>query len=338
MDYSLLVGIHSRDRGNPKTRMRRSTISLVKPQLDVSAGSGMEGGGNNNNNSVIETAVSSAVASGFESDIESMSPSPAVDKNRICSIFEKDDGGFCSTDEDNSPLSEVYYMGIIDILQPYNFSKKVESRFKGTVMRIPKAQLSAVGPHLYCRRFQDYIVQRTGPGPVINLREEARKGVLKRTYRLSKELTKITPDDESDRFVLEATGIPRNVLLKEYMAEQRVVAQSNAARRKELQLQMLQARQQHAQNQQKRLDGSVAELLGGLLTDNTNGSAAGTAGVAKAKEQAEEEEEEVEIDISHSLSLDSDGDKVEPSSPAEKKKANGAADAPQAPDDEYSYL
>ncbi len=37
MDYSLLLGIHLVDRGMPKTRLRRSSIMQVKPQLDVSA-------------------------------------------------------------------------------------------------------------------------------------------------------------------------------------------------------------------------------------------------------------------------------------------------------------
>jgi hypothetical protein len=98
-------------------------------------------------------------------------------------------GGLRGTGEDNEPLPVIYYMGIIDILQPYNLSKKVESRVKiyAPFYRIPKVsetarasfllsspsrppkqeQLSAVGPHLYARRFQDFLIARVGPGKIV---------------------------------------------------------------------------------------------------------------------------------------------------------------------------
>ena len=45
-------------------------------------------------------------------------------------IFYSDDGGFAATDEDNSPKNYIYYLGIIDILTPYNFVKKIEHAWK----------------------------------------------------------------------------------------------------------------------------------------------------------------------------------------------------------------
>ncbi|KXN70738.1 hypothetical protein CONCODRAFT_6669 [Conidiobolus coronatus NRRL 28638] len=43
---------------------------------------------------------------------------------RVNHMFYKDDGGFLATDEDDMPLNELYCMGIIDIMTPYNFKKR----------------------------------------------------------------------------------------------------------------------------------------------------------------------------------------------------------------------
>jgi 1-phosphatidylinositol-4-phosphate 5-kinase len=49
---------------------------------------------------------------------------------RSYSIFYADDGGFLATDERNRAMNELYYLGIIDILTPYNYVKKVEHAWK----------------------------------------------------------------------------------------------------------------------------------------------------------------------------------------------------------------
>ncbi len=46
------------------------------------------------------------------------------------SIFRANDGGFVSTDEFGEERDEIYYLGIIDILQPYNWRKKLENTYK----------------------------------------------------------------------------------------------------------------------------------------------------------------------------------------------------------------
>lgn len=46
-------------------------------------------------------------------------------------MFYQDDGGFRATDCNNRPLTELYYLGIIDILTPYNMVKRVENAWKG---------------------------------------------------------------------------------------------------------------------------------------------------------------------------------------------------------------
>jgi len=45
--------------------------------------------------------------------------------------FYKDEGGFLATDASEQPLDKVYYLGIIDILTPYDLKKKGEHFFKG---------------------------------------------------------------------------------------------------------------------------------------------------------------------------------------------------------------
>jgi hypothetical protein len=56
-------------------------------------------------------------------------PSQTPNERRGC-LFYKDDGGFRSTDQNNLPLSELYFIGIIDILTPYNYIKKIEHTWK----------------------------------------------------------------------------------------------------------------------------------------------------------------------------------------------------------------
>lgn len=46
-------------------------------------------------------------------------------------IFYQDEGGIRATDESNKPLDTIYYLGVIDILTPYNFKKKAEHLWKG---------------------------------------------------------------------------------------------------------------------------------------------------------------------------------------------------------------
>jgi 1-phosphatidylinositol-4-phosphate 5-kinase len=46
-------------------------------------------------------------------------------------VFYQDDGGMRATDEGNEPLQTIYYLGVIDILTPYNTLKKLEHIWKG---------------------------------------------------------------------------------------------------------------------------------------------------------------------------------------------------------------
>lgn len=46
-------------------------------------------------------------------------------------VFYQDESGLRSTGDDNSPENTIYYLGVIDILTPYTFFKKVEHVWKG---------------------------------------------------------------------------------------------------------------------------------------------------------------------------------------------------------------
>lgn len=61
--------------------------------------------------------------------------------------------------QDEQMINEVYdvvlYLGIIDILQEYNMSKKIEHAYKS--LQFDSLSISAVDPTFYSRRFLEFI-------------------------------------------------------------------------------------------------------------------------------------------------------------------------------------
>lgn len=49
----------------------------------------------------------------------------------------------------------VLYFGIIDILQDYDISKKLERAYKS--LQVDSTSISAVDPKLYSKRFRDFV-------------------------------------------------------------------------------------------------------------------------------------------------------------------------------------
>jgi 1-phosphatidylinositol-4-phosphate 5-kinase len=96
------------------------------------------------------------------------------------SPFTRDDGGFQATFADNGAASEIYYLGIIDILTPYSLYKRLEHAFKSLIL--PRDTISAVNPSVYARRFLKFMNRHilrdvnhdysTRPLPPINPEEE----------------------------------------------------------------------------------------------------------------------------------------------------------------------
>lgn len=72
-------------------------------------------------------------------------------------MFYSDEGGFQSTDEQDRPTTTLYYMGIIDILTPYDAKKKSEHFFKS--MTQDKHAISAVKPLEYGNRFMAFMAK-----------------------------------------------------------------------------------------------------------------------------------------------------------------------------------
>ena len=50
---------------------------------------------------------------------------------------------------------EIYYLGVIDILQEYNWWKKAETVIMGTIH--DKEHISSVDPRTYATRFIDFM-------------------------------------------------------------------------------------------------------------------------------------------------------------------------------------
>jgi len=49
----------------------------------------------------------------------------------------------------------ILYFGIIDILQDYDISKKLEHAYKS--LQVDPSSISAVDPKLYSKRFRDFV-------------------------------------------------------------------------------------------------------------------------------------------------------------------------------------
>lgn len=79
--------------------------------------------------------------------------------------------GFPATYEDGSRYPEDYFLGIIDILQPYNVRKQVETALKR--IQDHKENISCVDPSTYAQRFLQFITDNTSSIP---LHDTSRKG------------------------------------------------------------------------------------------------------------------------------------------------------------------
>jgi len=128
MDYSLLVGIHLRNKGNSENiRMKllatfAAVLATVKTKNSI-----------NRRSSVFERRMTYLPD---DDEIET--------EKKDESIFNNEDGGFISTDENNVIQNEAYYMGIIDYLAPWDFKKIIEHYFK-TIFLFQR-NISAVSP------------------------------------------------------------------------------------------------------------------------------------------------------------------------------------------------
>lgn len=138
MDYSLLIGIHDLRKGNSEN-IRDNTLSVFEP-------------GGLDSTKVVE----------LRKALEATSPTALKEFDLVLGEYDRegftfysDSGGYRATDEDNQPLNEIYYMGVIDYLTPYTFVKKVETFWKG--LSHPRSSISAIPAADYGDRFLKFI-------------------------------------------------------------------------------------------------------------------------------------------------------------------------------------
>eukprot|EP00732_Lithocolla_globosa_P007489 Lithocolla_globosa_v1_NODE_9629_length_685_cov_602.366667.p1 type:complete len:189 gc:universal NODE_9629_length_685_cov_602.366667:82-648(+) len=106
-------------------------------------------------------------------------PMEVAQERKEC-VFYADEGGFVCTDDSDEPGGEIYFMGIIDILTPYDAKKKAEHVFRS--LQADSEIISAVNPDLYARRFVRFLVEGTPPA--------GKKDKKKKKKELSEESSK----------------------------------------------------------------------------------------------------------------------------------------------------
>lgn len=148
MDYSLLIGIHDLN----KTAPMRQSVYVVEPAH-----------GENPKPGELRKAVTMASPTAMNAlDIEDFRYG-----NRNL-VFYADQGGFQSTDDNNQPLSEIYFLGVIDCLTPYTFVKRVETFVKG--LSHERITISAIPAVEYGSRFYNFMkstIQERKPDPAV---------------------------------------------------------------------------------------------------------------------------------------------------------------------------
>ena len=112
------------------------------------------------------------------------------------SIFTQDDGGFLASDENNiNNFTDLYYLGIIDILTPYNAFKKTEHFIKSLSM--DPNLISAVKPSKYGDRFISFMKSSVIGYPLNNPLEKST--IARVVETVPKPLTPIVEDSESSK-------------------------------------------------------------------------------------------------------------------------------------------
>ncbi|RAL38783.1 hypothetical protein DM860_013464 [Cuscuta australis] len=157
MDYSLLVGIHFREDDNTMDKMGLSPFLLRTGKSDSYQNEKYMRGCR-----LLEAELQTMdkIVAGRKTSICLGANMPArVERLARRSDFDQysPGGGFYSLPPSHrgETSDAILYFGIIDILQDYDITKKLEHAYKS--LQADPASISAVEPKLYSRRFRDFI-------------------------------------------------------------------------------------------------------------------------------------------------------------------------------------
>ncbi|KAJ3672931.1 hypothetical protein LUZ60_006305 [Juncus effusus] len=139
MDYSLLIGIHFRDDLTASQMGLSSFITSPK----ISSKSEFIDLAPDDRKPLIKLG----------SNMPAKAEHLTQNRNFLSDPFSLN--GFLSPDRNGEIYDTVLYFGIIDILQDYDISKKLEHAYKS--LQVDPNSISAVDPKCYSRRFQDFV-------------------------------------------------------------------------------------------------------------------------------------------------------------------------------------
>ncbi|KAG2212248.1 uncharacterized protein EV154DRAFT_498809 [Mucor mucedo] len=150
MDYSLMIGVHDIVRGN-KDNVRNSTLQFFQPDTKLAERRASMMKRRESKAMVYRKVIMEANPDRLNA---SELPDTPFDERRNCAFYA-DDGGFQATDERNRAGPALYFLGIIDILTPYDMKKKSEHFFKSLTQ--DKNAISSVKPKVYGNRFMGFM-------------------------------------------------------------------------------------------------------------------------------------------------------------------------------------
>ncbi|ODQ81817.1 hypothetical protein BABINDRAFT_160054 [Babjeviella inositovora NRRL Y-12698] len=133
MDYSLLLGVHDVAIGNTD-ELTNQRLSVFQPKAT-------------DKKSVINTNPES---------IDRMNDLPTEEfPGRSRFLFYGDDGGIRSSNEEDLPMDEIYYLGVIDCLTRYGFVKRMETFWRS--LSHDRKVVSAIPSSEYGDRFYAFM-------------------------------------------------------------------------------------------------------------------------------------------------------------------------------------